>query len=339
VRRPLFVLALASITSIGAAGSACSAPSGGAPDAPDAPEHLGTSRAALTATDPVSAAVTAGCSTVSVKGLATQLVDEIQCLQPGSMKSIEGLPGLVLGEAVFPFLQTPAADALARAQTARGTSMRINSALRTLPQQYLLYRWYQTGKCGISLAAAPGKSNHETAVAVDIEDTQGWRSAMTGASFRWLGASDPVHFDYTGAGALDLRGVSVTAFQRLWNRNHPEDPIDEDGAYGGETEKRLARAPVGGFPRGAAGCAADAGIIVVPPLPAPDPEAVPDAQEPSGDLDSGGCAASPLGRAARTRAPFSAGTTASLLGAILLLTRARRERARRTSTARATHTR
>ena len=207
---------------------------GGAPAPPAAPDEeptpaLGRVAFALIATDPVSDAVAASCTTTSVKGLATQLVAEIQCMRPGSMKSIEGAAGLSLGPAVFPYLQTRAADALLVAQKARGTTMSINSALRTLPQQYLLYRWYKTGRGGISLAAEPGKSNHEGAVAVDLVDAQAWRPAMTSAGFRWLGASDPVHFDYTGAGAIDMRGLSVIAFQRLWNRNHPEDLIVEDG--------------------------------------------------------------------------------------------------------------
>jgi hypothetical protein len=274
--------------------SACA---GGAPATtaiPDEEPTLGQVSLALLDTDPVSAAVGASCSTTSVKGLATQLVAEIQCMRPGSMKSIDGIAGLSLGAAVFPFLQTPAADALIAAQKDRGTTMSINSALRTLPQQYLLYRWYKTGLCGISLAATPGTSNHEGALAVDIADEQGWRPAMTTAGFTWLGASDPVHFDYTGAGAIDLGGLSVTAFQRLWNLNHPEDPIGEDGSYGTETEKRLALAPVGGFPRGA-DCGADAGASP-PDAAAPDAAAA-DAAAPINDgvtssrtnVDNGGC--------------------------------------------------
>lgn len=249
---------------------------------------------ALTDTDPVSAAVDGSCSTTSVKGLATQLVAEIQCMRPGSMKTLDGAAGLSLGAAVFPYLQTPAVEALLVAQKARGTTMSINSALRTLPQQYLLYRWYKGGRCGISLAAIPGTSNHEGALAVDLDDAQAWRPAMTDAGFRWLGSSDPVHFDYVGAGTIDFGGLSVTAFQRLWNRNHPEDPIAEDGDYGPTTEDRLARAPVGGFPRGAEGCALDASAPVPPTGPAtpamPAPAADPAAPAPS---DDGGCSVAP----------------------------------------------
>ena len=224
----------------------CSAPATHHDDEP-----VETSSEALSASDPVSAAVGQSCSTTSVKGLAQQLVDEIQCMRPGTLARIDTTPGLSLGPAVFPWMQAPAASALASARSARGKTMAINSALRTLPQQYLLYRWYQTGRCGIGLAARPGTSNHESALAVDVQDDAGWRSAMSSKGFRWLGASDPVHFDYTGAGVVDLRGLSVKAFQRLWNRNHPTDTIAEDGDYGPATEARLAKAPVGGFAQGA----------------------------------------------------------------------------------------
>jgi hypothetical protein len=313
------------VTSLALAIAACGE---GSPAAPDE-EPIGHVSSALTDTDPVSAAVDASCSTTSVKGLATQLVAEIQCMRPGSMKSIDGASGLSLGAAVFPYLQTPAADALLVAQKKRGTTMSINSALRTLPQQYLLYRWYQTKRCGISLAAQPGKSNHETAVAVDLQDAQAWRPAMAEAGFRWLGASDPVHFDFTGAGAIDMRGLSVTAFQRLWNRNHPEDPIGEDGGYGTETEKRLARAPVGGFPKGAEGCAADAS----PPPPGPAapaaPDPVPDANEPAAaPSDSGGCSTSPSPATGHAGSMTSA---ASVLALAAVLVRAARSRRRRGS--------
>jgi hypothetical protein len=77
---------------------------------------LGRVALALSDSDPVSAAVAASCSTTSVKGLSTQLVAEIQCMKPGSMKSIDGAAGLSLGSAVFPYLQTPAANALLVAQ-------------------------------------------------------------------------------------------------------------------------------------------------------------------------------------------------------------------------------
>lgn len=261
-------------------------------------ENVGSVRAALSDTDPVSDAIDASCSTTSVKGLATQLVDEIQCLQPGTLTRIDGIDGLTLEEAVFPYLQTPAAKAIERAQQARGTTMTINSALRTLPQQYLLYQWYKAGRCGISLAAAPGKSNHESGLAVDVDDADGWRSSMEANDMKWLGASDPVHFDYVGDGKVELTGLSVLAFQKLWNENHPDDRIDEDSLYGAETEKRIALAPVGGFPKGPE-CAQTPDASAPPPVVTPDAGESPPKQReaapvaPEGD---DGCSVGQVGR-------------------------------------------
>lgn len=280
---------------------------------------LGQSVSALVNADPVSKAVTDSCTTSAVKGLATQLVEEIQCLRPGTMARIDGIPNTTLGASVFPFLQAPAATALRSVAKTRTVPLVINSALRTLPQQYLLYRWYQTGRCGIGLAAAPGRSNHESGVAVDVNDNAGWRAGFQGNGWRWLGASDPVHYDYT-AGGVSLTGLSVRAFQRLWNRNNPTDKIAEDGAYGPSTETRLARSPIGGFAVGAScpeggspttdgGAGTDGGAppLEPPDLPndapitpdAPEPDSIPDGPgAPSAaQLDSssqpGGCSSSP----------------------------------------------
>jgi hypothetical protein len=133
----------------------------------------------------------------------------------------------------------------------------VNSMLRTVAQQYLLYRWYQTGSCGISLAAKPGNSNHETGLALDVDNYSTWKSKLQNSGFSWLGGSDPVHFDYVGAGAKDHRGLDVLAFQRLWNRNNPADKIAEDGAWGPNTEARMKKAPAAGFAKGPS-CACDA---------------------------------------------------------------------------------
>ena len=249
LRRTLWVLIFsASLSPLACAGAGGG---GGVGDDGDGDGEIATASSPLSASDTVASAVAQSCTTTAVKGLAVQLVEEIQCLRPNTLMRIDNTPGLALGSAVFPYLQTKAAQGLVAAQKARGTTMSINSALRTLPQQFLLYRWYQTGRCGIGLAASPGTSNHEGAIAVDINDSVGWRASLTNKGFRWLGASDPVHYDFVGGGTVDLRGLSVKAFQRLWNRNHPNDMIAEDGAYGGGTATRLAQAPVGGFLKGA----------------------------------------------------------------------------------------
>jgi hypothetical protein len=216
-----------------------------------APEQVGSVTSRLEATDPVSLVVDSECGTAALMPLSTQLVEEIDCLSPGALVRFpERLgDGVEAGSSVFPFLQAVAVDSLEKVIAARGSTLHLNSGLRTLPQQFVLYRWYQLGRCGITLAATPGTSNHESGLAVDVQDNAGWRSFFLAEGWHWQGASDPVHYDLEGG--VDLKGLSILAFQRVWNRNHPEDPIDEDGLYGAQTEARLTSSPIGGFPIGA----------------------------------------------------------------------------------------
>ncbi|MFU8802292.1 MAG: hypothetical protein ACNA8W_00645 [Bradymonadaceae bacterium] len=198
----------------------------------------------------VADVIPTSCSTTSVMGLSQQLIDELNCVQPGAMKSFAGAPGIQIRSAVLPFMQTPATNALITT-TSGGGSMTISSALRTIPQQLLLYRWYRTGRCNIRLAASPGRSNHNGGLSIDTPDYSNWRQRLTNRGFRWFGSRDAVHYDYRGGGTSDIRSNSVLAFQRLWNRNNPDDRIAEDGSYGPDTERRVKESPAAGFRQGA----------------------------------------------------------------------------------------
>jgi hypothetical protein len=214
----------------------------------DTPEPIGVAVQAAT----VAEAAQTSCSTSSVKGLSQQIIDQSACIDPNAFVKVPAQPNLVLGAAVFPYLELPAKNAFVNALKSKpGTTMTVNSMLRTVAQQYLLYSWSLAGKCGIGLAAKPGNSNHETGLALDIQQYNTWMTALQNNGFKWFGNSDAVHFDYNGAGAVSYKGMDVKAFQQLWNINHPNDLIDEDGVYGPMTESRLKQAPAGGFAKGA----------------------------------------------------------------------------------------
>lgn len=200
----------------------------------------------------VANAAATSCGTVSVKGLSYQIIAESNCITPGAFAPLTLGANGSAGSAVFLNIQKPARDKLEAVMKANPSrAITINSMLRTAAQQYLLYNWYQTGRCGISLAAKPGLSNHETGMAIDIQEYSAWRSTLEANGFRWLGSSDPWHFDYIGSGAVDHRGLDVLAFQKLWNRNNPNDKIAEDGIWGPGTESRMRKSPANGFPIGA----------------------------------------------------------------------------------------
>jgi MYXO-CTERM domain-containing protein len=205
----------------------------------------------LATTTVQDAANAGGCSTTAVEGLSKQIVAETNCMYPNAYSAVPAMPNLVPSSATFAFLQTPAKDAFVKTLTDNPSmTMNVESMLRTVAAQYLLYAWYQVGQCGIQLAATPGTSNHEQGLAFDTSDYNAWMSALQANGFQWYGSADVVHFDFTGGGTVDLNGKDVLAFQKLWNLNNPSDTISEDGQYGSQTEAKLQASPADGFPIG-----------------------------------------------------------------------------------------
>jgi len=216
-------------------------------DGPEPHEPLGETAQPQTAGE----AVGATCSTAAVQGLSLQIIGQANCIQPGAFVELPALSNVSYLDGVNPFVEQPALDAFVAAANSTGMTITINSMLRSVAQQYLLYAWYQQGRCGIPLAARPGGSNHESGLAFDTNQYSAWRTTLESNGFRWFGNSDVFHFDYVGAGAVDYRSTGVMAFQVLWNRNHPDDLIDEDGSWGPQSESRMSMSPADGFPLGA----------------------------------------------------------------------------------------
>ncbi len=201
--------------------------------------------------DTVQQAASESCSTASIDELSRQIIEQARCIKPNAFAPLPARPNLVLSPNVFPYLELEARNHLLRALDAHPSGkMTVNSALRTVAQQYLVSRWAAGKRCGVQLATPPGESNHEIGGALDIAEPARWRSALEEQGFRWLGASDRVHFDYKGGSDGLSVSTDVLAFQVLWNRNHPEDTIAVDGRYSPATERRLRRAPAGGFRAG-----------------------------------------------------------------------------------------
>lgn len=206
-------------------------------------------RGALTIQD-VTSAIT--CSSSVAEKLSLQLIEEMNKIAPNSLASFAHL-NVDLLESVFPFLQPSAVAALERAINKRGKKLLVNSAYRTIAQQLILFNFGQRGECGIGLVARPGQSNHQSGLALDIEDHGGWKPFLEAEGWRWLGEKDPPHFDFVGGGTKDVRQTAILAFQILWDRHNPGDSINDGGSYGPQTEARLNRSPVDGFGSAASG--------------------------------------------------------------------------------------
>jgi len=181
-------------------------------------------------------------STSVVNGLSQQLIYQINLIVPDALVSFDDL-NVDLGDAAYPFVPPAGKEALRKAINDRGKKLVVNSAYRTLAQQLLLFNWKGSNSNPV---AKPGRSNHQSGLALDIQDRPGWEPHLKRYGWHPL-AGDPPHVDYKGTGAKDLREATILAFQVLWNKNNPGDKLKEDGGYGDETEKRLNRSPAKGF--------------------------------------------------------------------------------------------
>jgi hypothetical protein len=193
---------------------------------------------------------TSSCATAVVIELSRQIATEVDCMSPGQLVPFAEGNGIVFaGSAVLPYTsETAREDLYAAVAAGAGMSLQVTSAYRTVVQQYLLYRWFQLGRCGITAAAVPGNSNHESGRALDVSNYDAWIGTLADHAWDHSVPGDPVHFDHLQS--PDIRGTDVLAFQRLWNRNNPGDLIAEDGDYGPATEARVTLSPAEGFATG-----------------------------------------------------------------------------------------
>jgi hypothetical protein len=211
----------------------------------------------------VSSFINNSCTTAVVIGLSKQIAAEISCLNPNSLSRFAAGSGITFNSnAVLPFLA-----ANAKADLQKVGNVQLNSAFRTIAEQFLIVQWHNQGRCGITAAAAVGRSNHESGRAVDLANFSARVSAMASHGWSHDVPGDPVHFDHLSS--ADIRGRDTLAFQRLWNRNNPSDKIAEDSDYGPQTEARLKKSPATGFAKGAI-CAQAARVAEVVAVDGPD---------------------------------------------------------------------
>ena len=187
------------------------------------------------------------CNTGLIAGLSRQVLDSLVAEKGDLLSKIDHHLIVCQGDHNNPYIQTKAYNALVRAVEARGRVLVINSCLRTPMQQWLLREQYRRGLCGITAAARPPFSNHNSALAIDTSDYRAWRATLASYSWKWLGSWDAVHFDYVGPGAVNLGRMQVLFFQKLYNKHNPKNKIAEDGIWGANTAKACANSPAQGF--------------------------------------------------------------------------------------------
>jgi N-acetylmuramoyl-L-alanine amidase len=194
-----------------------------------------------------------GCSTADLRPLNDQileiLLDRVNTEEETSLVPCDDIPLLlVAGASTIPLLQPAARDSLQHVIEIKDRQLHLKHAFRTVAQQFVLREW--VGNCGITSARRPGTSDHERGLAIDIDDNATWRSTLIANGWHWAGPGDKGHFNFIGDDINpNVLKESVRSFQILWNRNNPDDLIEEDGIYGDiETGPRLRISPIEGFP-------------------------------------------------------------------------------------------
>jgi len=223
-------------------------------DAPDHPEGTGHFHGEVDSEDPyydelsdslgTVAEQSLQCTTRGTVGLSIQIALEMNCMSSDSLIALKETDDIhFAGSAVLPLFAPQAIEDIYSA--AELGPILITSGFRSIVQQHLIYGWYQESRCSIGIAARPGTSRHESGRAVDIRNWDEISLAMNDSGWTQPVAGDEIHFEHPDS--ADLRGLDVEAFQRLWNRNNPDDPIGEDGNYGDDTAEALNLAPAAGF--------------------------------------------------------------------------------------------
>lgn len=198
------------------------------------------------------------CNTGLIRGLNLQIIAVLNSLVPNVLVDFTDIKGVVaIGDKNNPFLQAAAKNSLklavAERRKAEGNSVEliVNSAYRTVAQQYLLNLQFEqvSDQCGIQAVAPPGFSNHEGGLAIDIQDYDGWEPYLKKNSYVWFGLRDKPHYDYRFFAATrdDIGTLGIRAFQMLWNKYNLTDLIKVDGNFGPQTEARLRESMAEGF--------------------------------------------------------------------------------------------
>ena len=195
-----------------------------------------------------------GCSTAGLRPLNEQIVQvllsAVNTQDETNLVRCDNIPRLsVIGNSTIPLLQPAARESLRQVIEQEGRQLKLVHAYRTIAQQFVLLQWKINGRCRITAARRPGTSDHERAIAIDIDEFDVWKEALESHGWDWAGPGDRGHFSFRGPGVSPkVITESVRSFQKLWNLNNPDDLIDEDGVFGDiETGPRLLLAPVEGF--------------------------------------------------------------------------------------------
>lgn len=178
------------------------------------------------------------------RGLSAQVVRTMNCLEPGALLPLDACPGCAAFDvpAALHWAAPEAEAALRSAARTYGRAIPLHWAFRDVALDHFLALAAQHIACPAALGAAHGALG--TGLGVETWNAAP-EAALAAAGFDAVPAEGAHVHRIAGE---DRTTLSVLAFQRLWNLNQADAPLEEDGRIGPATRAAIARSPVAGFP-------------------------------------------------------------------------------------------
>eukprot|EP00118_Oscarella_pearsei_P021009 m.233549 g.233549 ORF g.233549 m.233549 type:complete len:2254 (+) comp40090_c2_seq1:205-6966(+) len=193
------------------------------------------------------------CSLSSTRGITNQIFHQFYCDNDNALADISSYPQLCIKSSVIPYLQIDAAKSLKRLldDDRSKKSLTISSAIRSLPDQYVLSQWQKQGACRqINRVDFPGKSDYMEGVVVDVRQFNQFKLNGSQYGFSWAGNATDNRFTFKGSrlNTVEVQNGMIESFQKLWNLNNPLDTIAVNGQWNNLTATKLSESPLQGFP-------------------------------------------------------------------------------------------
>ncbi len=176
-------------------------------------------------------------------GLSAQVVRTMNCLEPGALSPLDACAGCVAFDApaALHWAAPEAEAALRSAARTYGRAIPLRWAFRDVALDHFLALAAEHIACPAALGAAHGALG--TGLGIEAVGAAP-EAALAAAGFDAVPAEGAHVHRVPG---VDRTPLSVLAFQRLWNLNQADAPLEEDGRIGPATRAAIARSPVSGF--------------------------------------------------------------------------------------------
>jgi hypothetical protein len=211
-----------------------------------------------------------------IEGLSDQIAQSMNCLEDDVLSPLRLCAGAgclnIQAPPIVEWLGTGAHESLLALSRELDAPITVRWALRDVALQHFFSS--AANNIGCPPASPAGRSDFNSGQAAWLPDYAEYEDALLEADWSNLSTALDHIWAYDDE---DLTNLNVLAFQRLWNLNRDDDPIDTDGLMGPQTRGAIDRAPVAGFAQDLCGA----------PDPAPDMGVRPERDAEMNEDDAG----------------------------------------------------